>query len=294
MKKFFLIAVMAIFCVQGIWAQMEEMDSVPTPQEIKNEAAQVNNEVMEEIMAIKEGLRELQESSKTPYNPNKLVYKPFWNGKKTKWNQGQSIVFGATASFAKDLNGLLGNDIGLTDKAADQFDDNAEDAKPDAGFALNAGYVRSFTPGQMTDKGWLCNRFGRSYNLGMLFDYKKHNELSAYSLYALAGIEYGRFHKYGIGLNLLLGFGSSLGYLFDLDDLDEDPVPDPKICFKGGAELWLRLGNSEAGLIPGVETRLFVRIIYAFDKDTYDPELNTYRCSPEMSSNAGISFFIPF
>lgn len=292
MKKIFLIALMAIFCGQGIWAQNEEINKVAVM-----EAPVSVEELATELQSLGLALQELQSSSKEEFNPNKPIYKPFYGDKKSAWYQEQSIVFAPMSSSPKDLdnNGLENYQVGGVDASLnDRFEEAADEADPDVGWGLNAGYVRTFIPGSVTENGWLCNRWGTAYNAGFILNYKRHGKLSAYSAYALVGAEFGHFHKYGIGINALAGFGDGVAYVYDLDKPDDAPEPDNKICWKTGGELWLRLGNSGAGLIPGVETRLFVRIIYAFDKNEYEKKDNTYHFSMEKSTNIGMAFCIPF
>ena len=50
-------------------------------------------------------------------------------------------------------------------------------------------------------------------------------------------------------------------YYYDLDEPDEPPVPEEKMCFKAGGEVALSLGSSSSsgGILPG-KKELFLRI----------------------------------
>ena len=257
MKKLFIIA-LAIVCTQGIWAQTDSIT------------------VQDELRLLKESL--------TPT----VGYEKFQG----KCYQEQSLIFAPMASNASDIDISM---EGFENFSEDSFDEASDDADPGTAAGLSLGYLRTFIWGTPSDQGWKPNTYGTALNLGMLVDYKKFEATPAYSLLAIMGVEFGHFHQLGCGFNLIGGFGETMGFVYDMDSPNEDPVPETASSFKYGGEFWVRLmAPTEKGIFAKMETRIFVRILHSLASNEYDTEYNTYYFSLEKSVNVGAYFIIPF
>ena len=294
MKKIYFIAI-AIFCVQGIWAQMEEMDSVPVPAPSESSKEAVKSQVRKQKEAdVQEMKKQLEEMNnlfnemksfyqKDDFNPETPIYKPPVKGKHYRY---QVLTFAPMGGVSKDKGD---NILPLSGVAEERFDDADEQTDQQSSFGLNFGWEMINVWGKNTENGFQLNKYGFAWSYGFIGDYKVQGSEHLFSFMGKIGVEAGNSHRMGIGIDALVGFGKGFGFEYDLDFPEDDPDSYSKWCPKVGFQISVRTGIIKS-VVKNADMNLFLRYDRLFSSDGFDAKKNTYKFGHEEEWNVGMVF----
>ena len=292
-KKVYFIALMAMFCVQGIWAQeVEEMDSVPTPHESGKEAVtqvkKIKEADVQEIQAQLAEMRDIFDKMKESYekdsfDPDKPIFKPPVKGKHYRY---QVLTFAPMGGASKDKGDNILPSSGVGEE---RFDDADEQTDQQSSFGLNFGWEMINVWGKNTENGFQLNKYGFAWSYGFIGDYKVQGSEHLFSFMGKIGVEAGNSHRMGIGIDALVGFGKGFGFEYDLDFPEDDPDSYSKWCPKVGFQISVRTGIIKS-VVKNADMNLFLRYDRLFSSDGFDVEKNTYKFGHEEEWNVGMVF----
>ena len=202
------------------------------------------------------------------------------------------------------------------DDHSDQLENGQNSDPNQVHLGLNFGYSLGFIPGRIVDDKLRLNSFGFGYSFGFIAAVDSQEKFGATcDFLAKLGVETGYNHAFGIGIDALIGGGTSaVTMAFDAsDDASTDAINAPdapdapdasysqpmtdydtRWCLKYGFQISLRSNLLHAN-IKNTDVRIFARYIYSVDPTNDNDfmfdgkQIGYYVWSPD-SWQIGLSF----
>lgn len=281
MKKIiFSVMFIMTFCVNGMYAQSADVDSVDVSattsgvagaqedSSSENSQKQFKTDNFDYADVLVSKFKNMLDANQAEEEEPDILL-PL--GKKRRWFLTQRIGISVLGGSDNDLDG----DVSSNSFDQDDLSDKREtrEGKFSGGFA--GEYTLSFIRGKMEEENVKLNPLGFALNTGFVTSFDKQESMTC-DLMAKLGIEAGFNHNMGFGFDFLIGTGKSKGiyyYLIDTspegqeptdDDLDIEDEPYTAWCAKFGGQLWFRTGLF-SGMGKNRDIHLFVRYVYSKD-----------------------------
>ena len=309
-KKFFIMLAMMVW-VNGMFAQteneIESQDSTEAPSapEVEQQAPETpKTDNFEELVKL---LREFNSQAIAEQQLDKQDYSKMYKPVQGKswlsrhFDITQQISVSMSAGSDKDEDPDDEHDL---DNYADDIKSGNTDDSHSTNVGFHAEYTRSYQWGTLEGDSLRLNRFGGAISFGLLFSADKQEKYgTTWDALAKIGIEMGKGHIMGVGLDFLFGVGTSA-----VASVFEDMGPDGNDLYgydthfgkKWGFRPWIRTGLLHTS-IKNTDVRLFFEYVYSpdptDDRDFIDPEngksIGYYLWSPE-SIRIGLVFCYEF
>lgn len=304
MKRKFYIVLCMMVCVNGMFAQTSESNvdqdttEVSPPAHPEVEPADSNNDMKELIhllRAFHENALAEQQLAKPDYTKQYVpAYgKGFWRKHQITQRLEISILGGADDQEDPDDNQDYADDLRSGDESNDTHGTH---------FGFNVGYSLVFVPGKLEGDQLRLNRFGFGYSLGFIASVDHQDKYNTTcDILSKIGIEAGNHHAMGIGVDFLIGTGTSaVTAVFEEMGANGNDLYgyDTEWCLKYGFQLWVRSNLLHAN-IKNTDVRLFARYVHSKDPTNDNDfvvegkELGYYLWSPD-SWQFGLTFCYDF
>ena len=261
MKKFYLIALCAMFCL-GSAAQNEV--------EVSDSAnVEETSPTMETTGSMFDMVSEYSSFTAANLTQRKDMIYPLKRGGGLfkKHHIEQSIEICPTISTDKASQAELISNV------------NSDDVN-NTGLGLNFGYSVSFIP-CYEDSGKLhMNKPGFAYSLGLVTSITRSDRYgTTCDFLGKIGLETCRNRKLGIGGDFLCGYGKAGGDVFWFDDIATDTAPKSSApynawTFKYGGQIWVKTGLLGNSFKSNTDILLFARLISNKNPHMVDGEMS--------------------
>lgn len=273
MRYSIILVLCTMFCL-GSAAQnnIEEIETT-TPDSVASDPVVTSsqlNSALEEITTLIKGITENAENKQ----PSKDIYV---NLSKRKFLRNHNIY--ATL----DISPTISTDkVANEDKSLLFTKDNEEDTDATT-WGLNFGGSFIFVPGKVVGDSLRLNPFGFGYNLGFITSFAKSSRYGTVCDFLLkAGFELGNSHNFGMGCDVLWGYGKSVGDVYYFNDIvvDTEPakvVPYTEWTWERGAQVWMRTSLLNQKL-PNTEMLVFARLMIS-ENPGFTSEVSKVHCN---------------